>query len=125
MRGKWSGLQEKLHTSLEPAFPYSGRRDRAAKPEKNGPAEQTIVEHADHISTFAQTVCLRVYQFIHPEQYTVGLKELRHPSLLESLKSLQEWARDFKSAGKNKVNPGRDSLAGGPRNYWTASTGLV
>jgi hypothetical protein len=88
----------KLNASLEPALPSSGRRDRAVQTEKSVLANKTIVERADHISEFAQAVCLRVYQFIHPEQYTVGLNELRQPSLLESLRSLQTMGSEFQKA---------------------------
>jgi hypothetical protein len=88
----------KLNASLEPAFPYSGRRNRAIQAEKSDSADKTIVERADHISGYAQAVCLRVDQFIHPEQLTVGLKELREPSLLESLKSLQRMGSEFQKA---------------------------
>lgn len=88
----------RLNASLEPAFPHLGRRDPAIQPEQSESVEKTIVEYADHISDFAQTVCLRVYQFIHPEQFTVGLTELRQPSLLESLKSLQKMGSEFEKA---------------------------
>jgi hypothetical protein len=88
----------KLNASLEPAFPYSGRRDRAVHAEKSDLADKTIVERAGHISDFALAVCLRVDQFIHPEQFTVGLKELREPSLLASLKSLQKIGSEFQKA---------------------------
>jgi hypothetical protein len=88
----------RLNASLEPALPYSGRRDRAVQTEKSDPADIGIVERADRISDFAQTVCLRVNQFIHPEQYTVGLNELREPSLLASLKSLQQMGSEFQKA---------------------------
>lgn len=88
----------KLNASLEPAFPYSGRRNRAIQAEKSDSADKTIVERADRISGYAQAVCLRVDQFIHPEQLTVGLKELREPSLLESLKSLQRMGSEFQKA---------------------------
>jgi hypothetical protein len=85
----------KLNASLAPAFPYSGRRDRPIQAEKSNSADATIVERAGYISDFAQAVCLRVDQFIHPEEFTVGLKELRAPSLLESLKSLQKMGSEF------------------------------
>jgi hypothetical protein len=88
----------KLNASLEPAFPNPGKRNRAIRGEKSDLADQTIVERADHISGYAQAVCLRVDQFIHPEQLTVGLKELREPSLLESLKSLQRMGSEFQKA---------------------------
>ncbi len=88
----------RLNASLEPALPYSGGRDRAVRKEKSDSADKTIVELADHISDFAQAVSLHVYQFIHPEQYTVGLNELREPSLLESLKSLQKMSSEFQQA---------------------------
>jgi hypothetical protein len=95
----------KLTASLELAFPSSERkrrtaiRDAPAISEIRGPAEEV-----SHISISVQSVGRRVHQFIYPEEYTVELEDLRHPSLLQSLDSLRELVSDFeKSLGK----PGR------------------
>ncbi len=85
----------KLNASLEPAFPRSGRQERSVQPKIPGNPQGSAVERADNLSDYAQSVALRVYQFIHPEHYTVGLDELRQPSLLESLRTLQKMDMEF------------------------------
>lgn len=96
-------LVGKLGTSLAPAFPHSRKVGRITKPEKHGMAEKAIADRAAEVSEFAQSVSLRVYHFIYPEQYTVGLDELRQPGLLVSLKELQKRNEEFlKTLAKSK-----------------------
>lgn len=95
-------LLGKLSANLEPALPHSGK-NRPGQHAKSALAPRSISSHAENISEFAQAVCSRVYHFIHPEHYTVGLDELRQPSLLESVKDLQKMNSDFlKSLAKLK-----------------------
>jgi hypothetical protein len=91
-------FRSKLNASLERAFPHSDKRDRIPRTEKAGPAPNDIVDYADQVSEFARTVSQRIVQFIHPEQHTVGLDELRQPGLLESLKVLRQLNLDFQKA---------------------------
>lgn len=91
-------LISRLNNNLSPAFPRSEKRDRAAQPEKSVGASKDIADYAEHVRDYANSVSKRVYQFIHPEHYTVGLDELRRPSLLESLKTLQKMTADFQKA---------------------------
>ena len=88
----------KLNANLEPAFPHSSKQERGAGPQKPEVPQGSTVERADQIAEYAQSVALRVYQFIHPEHYTVGLDELRQPSLLESLRTLQKMDSEFQRA---------------------------
>jgi hypothetical protein len=55
-------------------------------------------ERATAISSTAQDVARRIYRFIHPQQHTVDLDELRDPSLLESLAELRRMTHDFEIA---------------------------
>jgi hypothetical protein len=90
---------EKLHTNLDHAFPYSRKkRSGSPQPEKNAPVLKTAADHADHLSDFGANVARRVYQFIHPKHYTVGLEELRRPGLLESLNALRKAALEFQKS---------------------------
>jgi hypothetical protein len=91
-------LLGKLNTNLEAAFPHSDKRDQKGQLEKEVITGKTIIERADHLCDFAQTVSMRVRRFIHPEEFTVGLDELRQPSLLESMKNLQKMNLEFKKA---------------------------
>jgi hypothetical protein len=88
-------LLSKLNGSLEHAFPRLEKGDRIVPPEKTGPAPKDIVDFADQVSKYAQTVAQRVSQFIYPEHYSVGLDELRRPGLLESLRTLRKMNSDF------------------------------
>jgi hypothetical protein len=92
----------KLSASLELAFPLSERKKRATVREATAisvvkePAEKAV-----QISTAVRSVGRRVHQFIYPEEYTVELEDLRHPSLLQSLDSLRALVSDFeKSLGR-------------------------
>jgi hypothetical protein len=88
-------LLSKLNGSLDHAFPRLEIGARIVPPERAGSAPKDIVEFADQISKYAQTVAQRVSQFIYPEHYSVGLDELRQPGLLESLRTLRKMNSDF------------------------------
>ncbi len=91
-------LVGKLRANLEPAFPRFHKMERTPPPEKGSVAGRTITDRAVGISEFGESISLRVYHFIHPEQYTVGLDELRRPGLLVSLKDFQAMNADFMKA---------------------------
>ena len=93
----------KLNYNLEFAFPHSRDKARPTQREKPGADLKTPIDRADYLSDSAQAVAHRVYQFIHPEHYSVGLDELRQPGLLESLKLLRTTDLDYqKSLAKMK-----------------------
>lgn len=86
---------DKLEENLEIALPKAGRRFRSpetSRTEKVLPAPGDIARQVDW---GARSIASRVYRFIHPEQHTVGLIDLREPSLLESLKTLRGMVSDF------------------------------
>ena len=52
-----------------------------------------------------KSIARRVHRFIYPEYYTVELEELRNPSLLESLRTLQRMVLEFQEAlAKSGIN---------------------
>jgi hypothetical protein len=90
----------KLNGNLEAAFPRSPKKERPAQPENLAVPLKTPVDRANYISELTQDVAKRVYQFIHPdpEHYTVGLDELRRPSLLGYFKTLKKADQEYKTA---------------------------
>jgi hypothetical protein len=92
----------KLESNLEEAFPSPRKKEQVIQPEKSGVTLKTPVDRADYLSEFAQETAKRVYQFIYPEHYAIGLDELRRPSQLDSLKTLQivvlEFEKELKKA---------------------------
>jgi hypothetical protein len=88
---------EKLADSLRHAFPKAAD-EKSSRPEKSGKTGTALLESALQISAITQNVSLRVYHFIHPEHYTVGLDELRQPSLLHALATLEKMNSDFQKA---------------------------
>ena len=86
---------EKLIDNLTRALPKSSKRFRSAdqseKSRHAGPPE----EAAFQVANAARSIARRVYRFIHPQQHTVGLVDLREPSIIESLKTLRRMVADF------------------------------
>lgn len=88
---------KKLSRNLEPALPRD--RQGGGKPAADSVSSApTILAKSEALSEFAREVAKRVHQFIHPEQYTVNLDELRRPSLIESLKALQNMSSEFEKS---------------------------
>jgi hypothetical protein len=89
----------KLSGSLVLAFPKPSKKDRAAsQPEAFDIAGQNLIDGAEKISAETREVALRVHNFIHPKGFAVELDELRHPSLLDSLKTLRGMVLDYQKA---------------------------
>jgi hypothetical protein len=89
----------KLAKDLALAFPKPSKGDRSSSPrDTSNIAGKTLMDSAEQISASTRIVARRVHQFIHPEGYTIGLDELRHPGLLESLKTLRGMVLDFQRA---------------------------
>ena len=86
----------KLHGHLEPAFPHSNEKKKST--DMPAPVAKTAVDRADRIADYARIVARRVYHFIRPVHYTVGLGELRLPGLLDSLKILQKMDSEYRKA---------------------------
>jgi hypothetical protein len=93
---------DKLNANLTPAIPKSKKRKHVSPLSEYGnETVKTMVDKAEQISATAQIVARRVHHFIHPENFTVDLDELRQPSLLESLKELRGMLAGFqKGLGK-------------------------
>lgn len=95
----------KLYSNLVQAFPGGLKGDRQlARREEDAPAEKAKPESAETLSVMVRDVARRVSGFIHPEHFTVGLDELRQPSLLQSLRILKKAADNFQKS-MNRVRP--------------------
>jgi len=91
-----SKFASKLSANLKQALPRAGKGSYAsARPRKSGMAPGDAVDTAMQISDDARKIAQRVHNFIHPEDYTIGLDELRNPSLLEALADLQKRIDDL------------------------------
>jgi hypothetical protein len=90
----------KLSSGLAQAIPGSAKWESgSAQPAADPYAEnKPLPEKAEQIYTYAQSVARRVHRFIYPEYYTIELEELRYPSLLESLRTLQRMVQKFQEA---------------------------
>lgn len=87
----------KLASDLEQALPGSAKEDNeSARPAAPDAANKPFVEDAEQIYRNTQSVSRRVHSLIYPEFYTVGLEELRNPSLIESIRTLRRTVQEFK-----------------------------
>ena len=79
-------LASHLNDNLSEAFPRGSRRPKSpAAEDKADERKLPPVESAQELANSALAVAKRVYRFIHPQRHTVGLVDLREPSLLEEL----------------------------------------
>lgn len=85
----------RLNSNLSRALP---RSDANESGEEAKPVDGTLIERATRISEAVGKVSQRVHRFIHPENFTVSLDELREPSLLQSLKMLQKMDSELRKA---------------------------
>lgn len=53
---------------------------------------------ATRLAAEAQDLSLQVYRFLYPKNHTVGLDDLRHPKLLQSMEKLQKRTEEFQNA---------------------------
>jgi hypothetical protein len=89
----------KLEKNLKQAFPQGdNKKGRSSRVELPGKAGITPAERSEHIAEAAQDIVRQVHRFIYPDQHTVTLEELRQPSLLENLGSLERMVSDFQRA---------------------------
>jgi hypothetical protein len=91
----------KLKASLKQALPRLAEKERSPKPEKTDKTAGNPMESAEQISEVSQNIALRIYRFLYPEHHTVNLSELRQPSLLVDLSSLEKTILDFQKALPN------------------------
>jgi hypothetical protein len=89
----------KLAANLALAFPKPSNKDRASSPpETSDVAGKNLLDGAETVSAETHEVAMRVNDFIHPQGFAIKLDELRHPSLLDSLKMLRKMVLDFQKA---------------------------
>ena len=90
----------KLASGLAQAIPGSTKVEGGPVQPAAGPhAESKVLpEEAERIYAQTQSIALRIHGFIYPEYYTIDLKELRNPSLIESLRMLQRTVLEFQDA---------------------------
>ncbi len=89
-------LADKLEENLGHAFPRIPKHSDLGT-EGDPDLGDSSIEAALQISDTGQSVARRIYLFIHPQQYTVGLMDLKEPPLLESLSRLRAMTRRFQS----------------------------
>lgn len=91
---------ERLAENLSHALPKASRRFRPTEKETLPAAAASPATSAEQVSNAGQSISRRVYRFIHPQHHTVGLVDLREPSLLESLKTLRTMVDGFQRAAR-------------------------
>jgi len=89
-------LAARLNDNLSEAFPRGAKRPKSP-PEaaKTDAPRVPLIESARELSNSATTAARRVFRFIHPQRHTVGLADLKEPSLLEALRGLRRMANGF------------------------------
>jgi hypothetical protein len=83
------------------ALPKSTRRFR---PRDDGTPAASLAPPEDgafQLAGAARSIARRVQRFVHPMNHTVGLVDLREPSLLDSLRTLRRMAGDFQRSLKS------------------------
>ena len=86
----------KLEKNLKHAIPRGKNIGESDPRDAPVPVQKALPDLAAQISENARSISRRVYSFIYPDSYIVGLEELRNPDLLESLRILDELNADFK-----------------------------
>lgn len=92
---------ERLIENLAHALPKSTKRGRspgntASRRTANAKPEESAIQLADA----SRAIARRVHLFIHPQTHTVGLVDLKDPSLLESLRTLRRMVVEFQRAAQ-------------------------
>jgi hypothetical protein len=90
----------RLHANLSQALPKS-KKTAKALPHATGDIK-SLVRFSDQIAEAAHAASQQIIRFLHPEQFTVGLDDLRAPSLFDGLTNLARMNSDFqKEIGKS------------------------
>jgi hypothetical protein len=85
----------RLNKNIKNAFPKYSPKQRTSKQSRTIIAGSFSVDCAVQLSVEAQSVARRVYRFINPKSYTVGLDELREPGLPQALNTLEKRSAEF------------------------------
>jgi hypothetical protein len=86
---------ERLTENLTHALPKATRRFRPTDKESLPSRAPSAQASAAQVASAGQSIARRVYRFIYPQHHTVGLVDLREPSLIESLKTLRTLVDGF------------------------------
>jgi len=90
---------KKLNGNLSMALPKASQKARQnSRPEEPIIAEMSPIDSAVQLANEAQGIALHVHGFIYSQHLTVGLADLRNPSVLQSLKKVQKKAAEFRNA---------------------------
>jgi len=94
----------KLEANLSLAIPKSKPKRRLpSNAEKSDDAPKSLLHYSEQIANDARALAQRIYRFVHPEQFTVDLDELRKPSLLESIKEMFKMDLEFQKRMNRSV----------------------
>lgn len=85
----------RLVDSLTQALPRPEKASRRPAKTDLSHRSSTPVELATLATAQSQEVANRIYRFIYPQDYTVGLTDLKEPDLLESLHDLRTVLSDL------------------------------
>ena len=89
---------KKLKSNLIPAIPKSEERNGdSSQPEVTSDDGKTLVKIAEQMSATARDLFKSVNNFLHPEDFTVDLNELRSPSILVTIDSLDKMRVDLQT----------------------------
>jgi len=88
----------RLVENLTQALPRGTRREDAAENPKKIVKSNVPMEIAFQLRNASASVARRVSRFLHPQEHTVELSDLREPSLLESLRSLHAMVSGLQDA---------------------------
>lgn len=89
----------KLNANLGQAIP---KPEKKRKPRRFADDSKSALTASKHIADAAGDVARQVRRFLHPEQFTVGLDDLRAPGILDCLENLTAMTLDFqKEIGKS------------------------
>jgi len=92
---------DRLMESLTRALPHGVRRGRA-EGAKSQPSGSSPRDNATQLSAAVRTVARRVYRFVHPMSHTVGLVDLKEPSLLDSFRTMRRLVAEFQRSVKDR-----------------------
>jgi len=92
---------ERLTENMTHALPKSTRRFRPRDGDAPSAALAPPEDGAFQLAGAARSIARRVQRFVHPMNHTVGLVDLREPSLLDSLRTLRRMAGDFQRSLKS------------------------
>jgi hypothetical protein len=88
--------EKKLKDNLSIALPSTLRNGHKTTPiEKTTITKETAIDFAAQLAREIQDLSNSVYQFMYPDNHTVALTDLRDPSLIQSLETVQRDTAEF------------------------------